>query len=76
MQFFPTTCQFLEAHYIREWSRGRPREIKSSRKKERTIFPERRQGISRPCELLSEIYSGIGKTTEPLNSLMNKSNKF
>ena len=59
MQFFPKTCQLLGAHYIGERSRGRPRESKSGTNNERTIVPDGRQGLSRPCGLLSEIYSGF-----------------
>ena len=46
--FFPKACQFLRAHFFREWIRGRRRESLSSRKNEKTVLPERRQGFLRP----------------------------
>ena len=64
---FQKMCQLLGAHNVRKWSRVRPREIKNGRKNERTIVPEARQGLSRPCGLLSEIYSGFRKNSR--NSL-------
>ena len=63
MQSFPKTFQLLGARYIREWSRGRHRESNNGRKNEKTIVPEGRQGHSRPCGLLSEIYSGFRKNS-------------
>ena len=72
MQFLPKARQLFRTYYISEWFRGRPRESKSGRKIERTIIPKRRQGFSRPCELLSKIHSGFRKTAEPLYRLHNK----
>ena len=51
------------AHYIRELSQGRPRERKSGRKNERTILNERCHGLSRPCGLLSKIYSAFWRNS-------------
>ena len=76
MQFSPKACQFLGAHYIRKWSRGRTRESKSGGKNERSILPERRQGFFRPCSYYLKFVPDFGKTAESQYSLMNRSRNF
>ena len=40
-----------------------PEKVRAIERNERTIVPEGRQGLSRPCGLLSEIYSGFRKNS-------------
>ena len=73
MHFSPNACQFFGAQYIREWSRGRPRESESGRKNERTILPEKRQGHLRYNQKCIPV---SGKTAQAPYKLLNKLNKF
>ena len=41
-----------------------PEKVRPGRKNERTVLPDRRQGLSRPCGLLSKIYSGFWENSK------------
>ena len=76
MQFFPRTCQFL-GHFISD-SRVEvdPQKVRAVQRMKEPSFLKDFVAFLGLAGYYRKFYPGFGKASEPLNSLLKKSNKF